>query len=158
MQTLSGSMWVLVSWPGIKPGPSALGTQSLSGWITREVASSSSFSICLHPNVAVFPTFLSSVWLSLLLVANGLTFYFIEKLRSVISVSFLFIAWFEYQVHTYYFHFLTAYLFLNFFFLIFWPHGFWNLSSLTRDWTQVTAVKVPNESPNHWPARTFPVP
>ena len=31
MQTLSGSMWGLVSRPGIKPEPSALGTQSLSG-------------------------------------------------------------------------------------------------------------------------------
>ena len=29
-----------------------------------------------------------------------------------------------------------------------------DLSSLTRDWTQVLAVKVP--SPNHWTAREFP--
>ena len=30
----------------------------------------------------------------------------------------------------------------------------WNLRSLTRDWTWVTAVKV--SSPNHWTARKFP--
>ena len=30
----------------------------------------------------------------------------------------------------------------------------WNLSSLSRDWTWVTAVKL--SSPNHWTARKFP--
>ena len=35
MQTLSYSMWDLVPWPGIEPGPPALGMQSLS---FREVA------------------------------------------------------------------------------------------------------------------------
>ena len=34
---LSFGMWGLVPWPGIKPGPPALGAQSLSHWITREV-------------------------------------------------------------------------------------------------------------------------
>ena len=29
--------WVLVSQPGVKPGPPALGAQSLSHWTTREV-------------------------------------------------------------------------------------------------------------------------
>ena len=38
MQTLSRSMWDLVPWPGIKPGPPALGPQSLSHWTTREVS------------------------------------------------------------------------------------------------------------------------
>ena len=37
MPGLSCSMWVLVSQPGIKPGPPALGTRSLSHWTTREV-------------------------------------------------------------------------------------------------------------------------
>ena len=37
MPGLSCSMWVLVSQPGIKPGPPALGTQSLSHWTTWEV-------------------------------------------------------------------------------------------------------------------------
>ena len=32
MQTLSGSLWNLVPWPGIKPGPPALGVWSLSHW------------------------------------------------------------------------------------------------------------------------------
>ena len=33
-------------------------------------------------------------------------------------------------------------------------HSLQDLSSLTRDWTQTTAVKVP--SPNHWTARELP--
>ena len=33
----SCGMWDPVLWPGIKPGPSALGLQSLSYWTTREV-------------------------------------------------------------------------------------------------------------------------
>ena len=35
--TLSCGMWDLVPWPGIEPGPPALGVQSLSHWTTREV-------------------------------------------------------------------------------------------------------------------------
>ena len=34
---LSCGMWDLVPWPGIEPGPRALGVQSLSHWTTREV-------------------------------------------------------------------------------------------------------------------------
>ena len=34
---LSCGMWDLVPWPGIKPGPSALGARSLNHWTTREV-------------------------------------------------------------------------------------------------------------------------
>ena len=34
----SGSMPDLVPWPGIEPGPPALGEQSLSYWITKEVS------------------------------------------------------------------------------------------------------------------------
>ena len=30
-------MWDLFHWPGIEPGPSALGAQSLSHWTTGEV-------------------------------------------------------------------------------------------------------------------------
>ena len=37
MQTLSCGLWDLVSWPGIEPGPPALGPQGLSHWTTREV-------------------------------------------------------------------------------------------------------------------------
>ena len=37
MQTLSCGMWDLVSWPGIKPRPPALGGQSLSHWTTSEI-------------------------------------------------------------------------------------------------------------------------
>ena len=35
--TLSCGMWDLVPWPGIKPGPPALGEQSLNYLTTREV-------------------------------------------------------------------------------------------------------------------------
>ena len=38
---LSCSMWDLAPWPGIEPGPPALGAQSLSHWTTREVPISS---------------------------------------------------------------------------------------------------------------------
>ena len=34
------------------------------------------------------------------------------------------------------------------------PRGFWNFSSLTKDWTLATAVKA--ESPNPWTTREFP--
>ena len=34
---LSCSMWELVPWPGIEPGPCTLGSWSLSHWTTREV-------------------------------------------------------------------------------------------------------------------------
>ena len=34
--SLSYGMWDLVPWPGIEPGPPALGAQSLSHWTTRE--------------------------------------------------------------------------------------------------------------------------
>ena len=37
MRALSCGMWDLVSWPGIKPGPPALGAWSLNPWTTREV-------------------------------------------------------------------------------------------------------------------------
>ena len=37
MRTLSCSKWDLVPWPGIEPGPPALGVQHLSHWTTREV-------------------------------------------------------------------------------------------------------------------------
>ena len=36
-QTLSCGMWDLVPWPGIKPGPPALGAWSLSHWSTRKI-------------------------------------------------------------------------------------------------------------------------
>ena len=37
VRSLSCGMWGLVPWPGIKPGPPALGVRSLSHWTTREV-------------------------------------------------------------------------------------------------------------------------
>ena len=37
----SCGMWDLVPWPGIKPGPPALGAQSLTHWTTREVTPNS---------------------------------------------------------------------------------------------------------------------
>ena len=41
-----------------------------------------------------------------------------------------------------------------FFHLLAMLHGWWDLSSPTRDWTQAIAVNAPN--PNHWTAREFP--
>ena len=40
-------------------------------------------------------------------------------------------------------------------FFLFCPQGLWDLSSLTSNWTQATAVKV--LSPSHWTVREFPV-
>ena len=37
LRTLSCGMWDLVPWPGIEPGPPALGAWNLSHWTTREV-------------------------------------------------------------------------------------------------------------------------
>ena len=37
MWALSCGVWDIVPWPGIKPGPPALGAWSLSHWTTREV-------------------------------------------------------------------------------------------------------------------------
>ena len=34
---LTCSMWDLVPWPGIKPGPPASGAPSLSHWTTKEI-------------------------------------------------------------------------------------------------------------------------
>ena len=43
---LGWGMWDLVPWPGIKPGPPALGACSLGHWTTREVPFAN-FLICL---------------------------------------------------------------------------------------------------------------
>ena len=45
---LSSGMWDLVPWPGIKCRPLALGVQSLSHWITREVSPSKFFFVVQH--------------------------------------------------------------------------------------------------------------
>ena len=45
MQTLRCSMWDLVPWPGIKPGPSALRARSLSHRTTRDVPTSLSWNL-----------------------------------------------------------------------------------------------------------------
>ena len=37
IRTLSCSMWDLVPWPGVEPGPSALGVRCLRHWTTGEV-------------------------------------------------------------------------------------------------------------------------
>ena len=47
MPGLSYHTWDLVPWPGIEPGPPALGAQSLSHWTTREVP----LSACLGGNL-----------------------------------------------------------------------------------------------------------
>ena len=45
MCTLSYGMWDLVPWPGIEPGPPAVGGQSLSHWTSREVIPNTFWSI-----------------------------------------------------------------------------------------------------------------
>ena len=46
-QIFSCDVWYLVPWPGIKPGPPALGAWSFSHWTTREVPQIS-FDLCLY--------------------------------------------------------------------------------------------------------------
>ena len=60
------------------------------------------------------------------------------------------VAWFYYY-WLYIFIYLFAYLFGTFFFFCPYYVALHDLSSLTRDWTWVTAVKAP--SPNHWTSR-----
>ena len=43
----SCGMWDLLPWPGIEPGPPALGARSLSHWTTREVPSLPSYCLLL---------------------------------------------------------------------------------------------------------------
>ena len=43
-------MWDLVPQPGIKPGPSALETQSFSHWTTKEVPEGKGFNLKVHGN------------------------------------------------------------------------------------------------------------
>ena len=46
--SFSCGMWDLVPWPGIDPGPPALGARSLNHWTTREVPNYYLFSFCPH--------------------------------------------------------------------------------------------------------------
>lgn len=64
MPGLSCSMWVLVSQPGIKPGPPALGGYSLSHRITREVSLWPLFNLFY---VTGFPQKHNAVYLSVLI-------------------------------------------------------------------------------------------
>ena len=57
MQTLSCGMWGLVPRPGMEPRPSAMGGQSLSHWITREVL----LTVCLF-FLIVFMDVFKSLW------------------------------------------------------------------------------------------------
>ena len=73
MQTLSCSMWDLVPWPGIKPGPPALGAQSLSHWTTKSHTSGTDIQwTCLQS--ALF--LLSSSHLYQLVYNGLISFYF----------------------------------------------------------------------------------
>ena len=55
-----------------------------------------------------------------------------------------------------YFLFIFYFYLLIFKFYLFYaePHGLWDFSSLTRDWTQTLEVKA--QSPHHWVARQLP--
>ena len=50
---LTWGMWDLVPWPGIKPGPPALGAQGLKHWTTREVPAYRKFKGLSHVFVFV---------------------------------------------------------------------------------------------------------
>ena len=52
---LSCSIWDLVPQPGIKPGPPALGVQSLTHWTTREVRNLARF--LLKKTTSIYPSF-----------------------------------------------------------------------------------------------------
>ena len=65
--------------------------------------------------------------------ANGLTFFFFKSLLNLLQYCFC--------------CFLFPF-FLSFLFLIFWPRGMWDLSSLTRDGTHTRCVG--RQSLNHW--------
>ena len=54
------------------------------------------------------------------------------------------------QVHTF-----SLSLFTFYYYFLIWPYSLQDLSSLTRDWTQVPAMKAP--SPIHWTTREFPI-
>ena len=54
IQTLSFGMWDLVPWPGIEPGPPALGVKSLSHWTTREVPQL--LCVCVCVSLQLCPT------------------------------------------------------------------------------------------------------
>ena len=48
----------LVPWPGIKPGPSALGAWSLNHWATKEVPPFAAFEfIPIHKNTSIVPQY-----------------------------------------------------------------------------------------------------
>ena len=68
---LSCSMWHLVPWPGIKPGPPALGAQSLHGWTTREVL----VLYCFWGNVNWIVSLIYFSYSSLLVHRNATHFY-----------------------------------------------------------------------------------
>ena len=64
MRTLSFGIWVLVPWSGSKPGPLALGVQSLSPWTTREVPQ--------FPTLTISSLYLPVAWsLSFLLTVTS---------------------------------------------------------------------------------------
>ena len=64
------------------------------------------------------------------------------------------IFWFDKYIYKSIFPILLRNFILFFLFFVATLCGLRDLSSLTRDWTWATAVKVP--SPNHWTAREFP--
>ena len=45
---LSCGMWDLAPWPGIEPGPPAVGAQRLSHWTTREVPTATFSNVTVH--------------------------------------------------------------------------------------------------------------
>ena len=57
MRMLSYGMWGLVPWPGIKPGPLAMGTWSFSHWTAREAALSLSLYLWRNVYLDLLPIF-----------------------------------------------------------------------------------------------------
>ena len=67
---LSCSLWCVVPLPGIEPGPSALGVQSLSHWTTRDVP----WSFLIRPKMGPSPaeSWHSTVWVDTMQRDQGL--------------------------------------------------------------------------------------
>ena len=55
-EIFSCSMWDLVPWPGIKPGPPELGAQILGHWTTRGVPGKKSLSAGFTPSSTSLPS------------------------------------------------------------------------------------------------------
>ena len=116
MWTLSCSMWDLVPWLGIKPGPPALGARGLSHWTTRKVPSIVFLLFRLdnfYDSVSKFTYFFfCHFWLTIKSLPRDLWISCIIFFSSTISI------WFFITVSIW--HFLSTHSFWSYFPLSLW--------------------------------------